>query len=146
MTGITSAGSKAAQSGALQVVTSDSAGNLATSTPAGLGIATSAEIAAINSHLNSDIGAINSRLNELDGRTDKALQGVAMAFAMAGVPTVLPHETIAMTANWGNFEGKDALSVAGAVKLNQFLQVNAGVGVGVTDNVVGARAGVRIGW
>jgi len=46
----------------------------------------------------------------------------------------------------GNFEGKDALSVAGAVKLNQFLQVNAGVGVGVTDNVVGARAGVRIGW
>jgi len=83
--GITSAASKAAQSGPLQIVTSDAAGNLATNTPAGLGLASLTDINAIN----AQIGGINTRLNDLDGRTTKALNGVSMAFAIAGTPWCL---------------------------------------------------------
>src|SRR6201998_4673755 len=46
MAGITSAASTAAQTGPTQIVTSDAGGNLATNTAAGLGLATTSQIAA----------------------------------------------------------------------------------------------------
>ncbi len=90
MAGITSATSKAAQSGPTQIVTSDASGNLATVSPAEIGLASS-----------GDITAINTRLDDLDRRASKAFTGVAMAFAMAGVPTLLPNEKFAATINYG---------------------------------------------
>ena len=51
MPGITSAASRAAQTGPTQIVTSDAGGNLATTTLAGLGLASTGDINAINSQL-----------------------------------------------------------------------------------------------
>src|SRR6516165_4660343 len=76
--GITSAASKAAQSGPVEIVTSDAGGHLGTNTAAGLGLASLTDINAINAQL----GGMNTRINDLDGRTTKALNGVSMAFAM----------------------------------------------------------------
>jgi trimeric autotransporter adhesin len=140
--GITSAASAAAQSGPLQLVTSDAGGHLATSTLAGLGLASAADISGINSQL----AGINSRLNDLNTRSSKAYTGIAMAFAMAGVPTVLPNERFAVSANWGNFEGSNGLSLAGAAWVSKNVQVNGGVAFGLNERVAGARAGVRVGF
>src|SRR5437763_13503202 len=90
--GITSTASKAAQSGPLEIVTSDASGHLATNTAAGLGLASLTDINAINSQLaaiNSQIGGINTRLNDLDGRTTNALNGVSMAHAVAAAHRAL---------------------------------------------------------
>jgi hypothetical protein len=135
MGGITSAASRSAQSGATQVVTADAAGNLATSTLAGLGIASA-----------GDIGAINARLDNLTAQSNKAMTGVAMAFAMAGVPTLMPHERFAVTMNWGNFQSANGLALNAAVRLDERVQFNAGVGYGANQNIVGGRAGLRFGW
>jgi len=125
----------APQSGATQVVTADAAGNLATSTLAGLGIASA-----------GDIGAINARLDNLTAQSNKAMTGVAMAFAMAGVPTLMPHERFAVTMNWGNFQSANGLALNAAVRLDERVQFNAGVGYGANQNIVGGRAGLRFGW
>jgi trimeric autotransporter adhesin len=77
MAGIASAASAAAQTGPRQIVTSDANGNLATASLASLGLASGA-----------DVSAINARLDDLAGRSSKAYAAVAMAFAMAGTPTV----------------------------------------------------------
>lgn len=69
-----------------------------------------------------------------------------MAFAMAGVPTVLPHEVVAFTVNWGNFEGENAFSAAGALRLGTNLQLNGGVAAGTGGNTFGSRVGVRVGF
>jgi len=37
----------------------------------------------------------NARINDLDGRTTKGLNGVSMAFAIAGTPWLLPTERFA---------------------------------------------------
>ena len=111
--GITSAASRAAQSGALQIVTSDAGGNLATSSAAGLGVATTNDITGINSQL----AGINMRLNDLDNRTTKALNGTAMAFAMAGTPWLLPTERLAVSMDWGTFQGTNALALNAALRL-----------------------------
>jgi hypothetical protein len=142
MPGITSAASRSAQSGPTQIVTSDAGGNLATSTLAGLGLASSADINAINSQL----AGINTRLDDLTTRSNKATTGVAMAFAMAGVPTLMPNENFAVTMNWGTFQSANGLAFNAAVRLDNHVQVNAGFGYGADQNLVGGRVGLRLGW
>jgi len=133
--GITSAASRAAQSGPTQFVTTDASGNLAAASVADLGFATT-----------GDLAAINARLNDLDSRTSKALTGVAMAFAMAGVPNLMPNERFAVTANFGTYEGRNGTAFNAAVRLSEQAQLTGGVAVGINDSVVGGRVGLRLGW
>ncbi len=135
MAGITSAASRAAQTGPTQLVTSDAGGNLATTSLANLGIASA-----------SDLGAINSRIDDLNTRTNKATTGVAMAFAMAGVPTLMPTETFAVALNWGTFQGSNGLAFNGAYRISNNVQINGGVGYGTDERLVGGRVGMRLGW
>lgn len=135
MAGIASAASQAAQTGSVQIVTSDASGNLATSSLAGLGLASSA-----------DIAGINARLDQLNGQSNRALTGVAMAFAMAGVPTLMPNESFAATVNWGTFEGRNGLALNAAMRLHSNVQLNAGIGYGSNERIAGGRAGLRFGW
>jgi trimeric autotransporter adhesin len=149
MSGITSAASKAAQSGPLQIVTSDAGGNLATNTAAGLGLASSTDISALNSQIagiNNQIVGINTRLNDLDGRTTKALNGVAMAFAISGVPWLQPTERFAVSANYGTFQGTNGMALNAALRLSTRLQAEGGIAYGANGGGVGGRAGLRMGW
>jgi hypothetical protein len=134
MAGIASAASAAAQSGPVQIVTSDASGNLATNTLAGLGIASTA-----------DIAGVNARLDELTTRSNKAYSGVAMALAM-NTPTVLPHERFVATFNWGTFQGTHGLALAGAYRITDHIQFNGGVAFSPNQSVAGGRAGVRVGF
>jgi len=135
MTGIASAASKAAQSGPTQIVTSDASGNLATASLAELGLAS-----------NGDITAINARLDDLDRRSSKAFTGVAMAFAMAGVPTLLPNENFAATINYGTFQGAHGFAINTAARLTHNMQLTAGFGYGADERIAGGRLGMRVGW
>ena len=129
MSGITSNASKAAQSGPLQLVTTDANGNLA-----------------------SDGGAFQRQVNQLM-QDDKKLQaGVAMASALPH-SVVLPGEKVAFDVNWANFAGSNAVGFDAAVKLGQLgdinVQANAGgsfAGDGSSKGSGIAKAGLRFGW
>jgi hypothetical protein len=135
LAGVASSASRAAQSGPTQFVTTDASGNLAAASASDLGLATT-----------GDLAAINARLNDLDSRTSKALTGVAMAFAMAGVPNLMPNERFAVTANFGTYEGRNGTAFNAAVRLTEQAQLTGGVAVGINDSVVGGRVGLRFGW
>jgi hypothetical protein len=135
MAGVTSNASKAAQGAPTSIVTSNAAGDLAAYSVVDLGLAT-----------QGDVNAINSRLNTLSGRTDKALSGVAMAFAMAGVPELTPGERFALMGNWGTFEGENGLAMNAAMRLAKNVQLNGGVAWGLNEDLAGGRVGVRVGW
>ena len=142
MPGITSAASRAAQSGPTQIVTSDAGGNLATTTLAGLGLASTADIAAINSRLST----MNGQISDLYTRNNRANAGVAMAFAMAGVPTLLPTERFAATLNYGTFLGENGFAINAATRLADNVQLTGGFGYGADERIAGGRVGLRIGW
>jgi hypothetical protein len=69
-----------------------------------------------------------------------------MAFAMAGVPSLMPNESFAITMNWGNFQSANGLALNAAVRLDNHVQLNGGVGYGANQNLVGGRVGLRFGW
>ncbi len=129
--GITSAASSAAQTGDRQFVTTDSSGNLASDTAAGLGLATTAGLGA----LQNDVG--------------RNTEGVAMAMALSGVSNILPIDTnYSVSANWGTFGGENAMAFGGTARLYKNTFVNAGGAVGMSGTGAngGGRAGVIFAW
>jgi hypothetical protein len=129
MAGITSGASAAAQSGPLQVVTSDANGNLAT-----------------------DGGAVFSRINELQQEDRRLRSGIAIAMA-ADKPIFHAGQTVAFNIGYGNFEGSNALgaTAAGIVDRGIFgpgstITVYAGGGVDTDGRTAAGKAGMSFGW
>ncbi|HKF22160.1 MAG TPA: YadA-like family protein [Candidatus Angelobacter sp.] len=128
MPGLTSAASKAAQSGPTQVVTTDAFGNLGTTAPSTLGLASGADLSALTRQVR------------------KSYTGISMAFALAGVPTLLPGKKFALSANWGTFENENGAALSGVMRVYRDMQLNASFAYGFRDNVPGGRIGVSYQW
>ena len=70
-------------------------------------------------------------------------RALAIALAME-TPYVPPSNRWTLSGGYGYFEDQNALSVAGAIRANEYMQFSAGVGVGLDSDTVGARAGFSI--
>jgi autotransporter adhesin len=139
MAGIASAASAGAQVGPRQIVTSDSSGNLATSTLAGLGIASSA-----------DIGSLQAQIDGLAQRDRQLASGIAISLALAQ-PVLQAGQTVGVRIGWGTFAGSNAIGLSAAGVLARgfagpttSLVVDGGLGFG--GNYTAGRAGVTFGW
>jgi autotransporter adhesin len=138
MGGITSAASRAAQSGPTQIVTSDAGGNLATSTLAGLGIASTADISSINAQL----AGINSHLNDLDDRVNRV---GALGAALAGLhPNPRAKGDNHISAAVGAYRGQPAF--AGGYFRNIDNQTLFSAGVSTTGKDWSANSGLTFSW
>jgi hypothetical protein len=129
MAGITSSASKAAQQGRLEVVTTDSMGNLA-----------------------SDGGAIQRQLDALGHRDRELASGIAMAIALQQ-PIFHGGQTFAGRIGYGNFGGSSAfgLSLAGVINRGAFgptssVTLDGGVGYASSTTNTTVKAGVNFGW
>lgn len=133
--GITSAASRAAQSGPTQVVTTDAAGNLA-----------SASI---------DVGAINQRMTDLNDRVSglaayaregrrEARQGTAAAMAMTSASMPSAPGRTSWTGNTAVYKGEWATGFGVAHRLNLAMPIAINAGVSLTGgNFGGARMGLN---
>jgi YadA head domain repeat (2 copies)/YadA-like membrane anchor domain len=139
MPGLTSAASLAAQSGPTYIVTTDASGNLA---------ATSLSIPDISS-LNANVSALqqNVRLlqENLQHGLNQAYEGTAIAIAMGGA--ALPdNKRFAVTTNWGNFRGTNAMSLVAQARISDNVVANAGFAGGFQYGGIGSRAGLTFAW
>ncbi|MFL6833729.1 MAG: hypothetical protein ACJ8F0_14180 [Xanthobacteraceae bacterium] len=135
MPGITSAASLAAQSGPVSLVTTDASGNLA---------ATSLSVPDISA-LNANVSALqqNVRLlqENLQHGLNQAYEGTAIAIAMGGA--ALPdNKRFAVTTNWGNFRGTNAMSFIAQARISDNVVANAGFAGGFQYGGIGSRAGL----
>jgi autotransporter adhesin len=123
MAGITSEASRAAQGTPVGVVTSDAQGNLAT--------------------MNLD--DFFTPVTELSRGVDRAQEGVAMAIALGGVH--LPAgKTFAVSMNYGNFSGHNALGFGAIGHVRENLYLNGGIGIGLSSGAVAGRVGATLAW
>ena len=125
--GITSAASKAAQSGTTQFVTSDNSGNLATTD-------------------GSSLVANSAAFQQLQTDVQRNTEGIAMAIALGGGAILPPCKNAAITVNAGVFERETAVGISGAARLDDNISANLGVGVGCNQGTVGGRAGFTVAW
>jgi hypothetical protein len=92
-----------------------------------------------------EIGQMSNQVNQLTNQVNKANEGVAIGFAMPA-PFVPEGKTFAVSANWGNFQGSNALALGAVMKVNDSFYLTGGVGVGTDHGTVGSRAGVMFAW
>ncbi|PJG52042.1 hypothetical protein CVM73_28155 [Bradyrhizobium forestalis] len=115
--GITSAASKAVQTGPLQFVTSDAGGNLAGRTAAELGLASAGDVAGVNSQIN----AINTQLSDINNRlsslSTEARRGIAAAAALAPLITPSAPGRTTFSFSTGFYRGQTGASVGFAHRL-----------------------------
>ena len=137
LAGVSSAASLAAQSGPVSFVTTDAAGNLATS---------SLNPANITS-LQSQVTSLQSQV--MDNRLE-ARSGTAVALAAGSMPSLQPGRKFALSAGYGNFEGANAFAIGATALLydgkNYAIFANAGGGIGLERSVAGGRGAVSIQW
>lgn len=93
----------------------------------------------------SRLDKADTRMEAMDNRIDVANEGVAMAFALKS-PAIESNKTFAISGGWGTFEGENAFAVSGAVRANDFIQLDAGIAVGSGNSSVGGRAGATVSW
>ena len=155
--GITSGLSKTRQNqGAIEVVTSDQAGNLATD---------GGKIFDDIDNLDHSVDQLNHSVDRLNRRSDEAFAGVALAMAATG-PDLTGNERFGVSANWGNFEGSNAfgMGLEGVLAYDVLTRgdrfaVTGGWGVGFEDGnghngfgsndnntVFGGRVGAQWTW
>jgi hypothetical protein len=126
--GITSAASRAAQTGPVLIVTSDAGGNLAAVSP-------------------DEIVTGSAAFQGLASSVEKNSEGVAMALAMTGTGSILPEgKDFAISANIGTFEGEGAMAFGGVARLSDSFFASGGLGLGTNEGTTGGRAGVTYAW
>ena len=130
MPGVTSAASRAAQSGPIDLVTTDAAGNLA-SLPL--------------SDFFSGVSAIEAELGRMDRKFDRQSDGIAIAMALGAV--ALPADkTFALTGSVGYFDDTAAFGIGAVGQIADNWYLNGGVGVGTERGTVAGRAGLTYAW
>jgi hypothetical protein len=137
--GISSDASRAAQSGAVRLVTSDLAGNLATST-LDLG-----QLAGFGGRL----GSLENQVAALDNAVGRGLRradgGIAAAMALGG--TVMPPDShIAVSFNLATYRGEQGFSGAVVARVTDHVWVSGGFAGSTVRGSTGGRAGVTFGW
>ncbi len=99
----------------------------------------------IDSRLNDGLATLGAGLSAVNGRVDRANEGVAMAMALKS-PYVPADKTFALSGGWGTFEGEHAFGLAGAVRATEYLQLDGGVAFGAGHATVGGRLGATVAW
>jgi hypothetical protein len=98
------------------------------------------------SDLDQRTTRVESELSRAFREIDKNSQGIAVAIAMGGL-SLPASKSFALGVNVGLYESKQAISVQGAIRLNEFVSVSGGVGAGLNDtSTVGGRVGLQVAW
>jgi autotransporter adhesin len=130
--GLASAASNAAQSGALRLVTTDMAGNLGTA---------ELDIAMLQS-LGGRVGSLEIGLNDAARRANG---GTAAAMALGG--TVMPpNTTFAVSFNLATYRGEQGFSGSAVARVTDRVWVSGGIAGSTVKGSTGARAGITFGW
>jgi hypothetical protein len=87
----------------------------------------------------------NDRVNQAFRQIDENTEGIAVAIAMGGL-TLPQGKDFALGANVGFYDDKQAAAAQAAIRLNEVVSFNAGVGVGFDNNKVGGRVGFMAAW
>jgi hypothetical protein len=135
LAGVTLAASTAAQSGPTKVVTTDAFGNLAAASFTPQDIST----------LQSNVGMLQQDVSILQQQMKQAFEGTAIATAMGGA-SLPAGKKFAISTNWGNFRGQNALGVAAQFRFTDYAVANLGVGGGFAQGGIGSCAGVTFAW
>ena len=142
MSGINSAASTSSQSGPIGLVTTDQNGNLAADYTFSDSLTANSGAIAQNTNLislNTDLIARNSEL----ARDNQA--GIAAAMAL-DMPFIAVGHKYAVSSGFGFYGDETAFSAAGAFRVSDHLQFNAGLSTGLNRGETGGRVGLSASW
>lgn len=139
LAGLASDASRAAQQGAVSLVTTDMAGNLAT---ADLDLA---ELQGLGGRVDALEGQVVALTGTIGQGFRRANAGIAAAMALGG--TVMPPDSrFAVSFNIATYRGQQGFSGAVVARVTDHVWVSGGFAGSTVRGSTGGRAGVTFGW
>ena len=136
------AASTAAQVGPTNFTTIDANGTLGSSI---YGPATILQMQNQIGQLAWGVSGLQLQVNALSRSIQRGYEGTAISLAVSSV--ALPdNKKFAISTHVGEFRGQYALGGAAQLRVNANTVLDAGVGVGLRNGGVGARAGATFAW
>jgi hypothetical protein len=93
----------------------------------------------------SGVGDAFKKINDAFNKIDENSEGIAVAIALGGI-MVPEGKTLAIAGNVGFYDDEQAAAAQAALRLNEVLSLNAGIGVGFDSGQVGGRVGFIAAW
>ncbi|MCB2068118.1 MAG: YadA-like family protein, partial [Erythrobacter sp.] len=146
LAGIASAASRTAQQGAVSLVTTDAAGNLAT---LDFDVARFGQLESEVAGLSSQVAVLGSQVVDLSaqvGQFQRASNGgIAAAMAMGG--TLLPPDsTFSVSFNLATYRGEQGFSGALVARATDTIWISGGIAGSTVRGSTGGRVGMTFGW
>jgi len=95
--------------------------------------------------LQQNVSLLQQNVGVLQTQMRQGFEGTAIAIALGGA--ALPSDKrFAISTNWGNFRGQNAVGVAAQLRLTNYAVANVGIGGGFAQGGIGSRAGVTFAW
>ena len=143
----TTVGQHTTQIGALQTTVTSNTGRISTLED------TSVQHAAAISGLQTTatnherrIGSLENRMDNFSADLGSVKTGVAVAIALGGGVPLQADQNGSIAFNLGNFAGRSAFGVVGAVRLDGNTTLNLGLASGFSRDTIGGRVGVQYTW
>ena len=96
--------------------------------------------------VQNDVAQVKSDLSSVKQQTARNTEGIAMAFALAGTAALPTDKQMALSADWGYFDGSNALALGLSAKVSKDAYLSAGLAIGVDSGEIGGHAGVTVSW
>ena len=96
--------------------------------------------------LQQSMVGLDTRVTGLENQVGENRTGIAIAMAMSGGVGLQPGETFRVNANWGTWDGDNAVAVSGTYRASRRFMINAAAGSGSDGEKFGGRAGISFGW
>jgi hypothetical protein len=109
---------------------------------------TGAQLFDTNQQLASqgaDVSVLKSQMNSAFREIDHVRGGVAIALAASGF-TLEPGKIAGLGVNFGFYDGKQAIGVQGAFRLDRTWTINGGMGWSLDGGKPGGRVGLSAQW
>ena len=92
------------------------------------------------------IGSLENRMDNFSADLGSVKTGVAVAIALGGGVPLQADQNGSIAFNLGNFAGRSAFGVVGAVRLDGNTTLNLGLASGFSRDTIGGRVGVQYTW
>jgi len=99
--------------------------------------------------LNANVATLQQGFNilqeNLQHGLNQAYEGTAVAIALSG-SALSDTKRFAVTTNWGNFRGTNAMSFIAQARISDNIVANAAFAGGFQYGGIGTRAGLTFAW
>lgn len=95
--------------------------------------------------LAREVASVGAEIDWMDAQLDDLREGIAATAALPR-PFIEAGDRYAVSGDWGQYQGANALGLGAAIRIADTVSLSAAFGVGLESGVIASGLNLRFGW